>query len=1016
MKPFSHSIRSNPADGRKEAIPRHNEIKKFLAHPICRNLSVPIPQRNWPTTINMFNGIRIWLICVSLGLHLGLISTVKAASFTIDRNLVEYRAYFRQATLLTNGQVLMSGGKDDFGYSSFSSELYNPTTLLWAGTGGLNVARHAHTSTLLSDGRVLVVGGLDIYAFLTDSEIYDPISGSWSKSGNLGYPGKTFSGRYLHTATLLPNGKVLVAGGYIQGGFVGNDLEVFDPATGVWTYTGNLRSGRDNHTATLLPNGKVLIAGGNSFSGGYLANTELFDPATGASIATNSMNTTRTLHTATLLANGKVLVTGGGNSSAYHSSCEIYDPSTGTWTNTGSMNNARVYHTASLLTNGYVLVTGGQDSSTHVLSSAELYDPTAGVWRITASMNSPRSKCSATALTNGKILITPGSAASSIGNYATAELYDFWSATPPAIISQPYSRTNIEGDTVSFSVLAVFPPEANYQWRKDGTNLTEGGHYLGTASNLFQVQTLSSNDAGNYSVIVSNSYGSVSSSNAVLNLINPLYITLQPSNQIVPVGGTATFGVAAVGLGTIRYQWRFNGTNLYRNDIITTAAGNGTKAFSGDGGQATSASLKSPLGIAFDTSGNLFIADSENCRVRKVTTNGAISTVAGNGSSQYSGDGGQATNASLNFPQAIAVDNLGNLFITESSDRIRKITSNGIINTVVGNGISGYTGDGGQATNASLSKPKGIAFDASGNMLIADSLNHGIRRVTTNGIISTVAGNGIGGYSGDGGQATNASLYFPHGIAFDASGNMLIADTSNYRIRKVTSNGIISTVAGNGTGSYSGDGGRATNSSLNPEALAVGSSGDLFVADKGNIRVRKISSDGFITTVAGNGVFGYSGDEGIATNASLSFCYGIALNKVGDLFFSDYSNARIRIISASSALSKPTLTIDNVSVTNLGGYSVVITNAYRSITSITATLVLLQPPHGFNGYLANAQTFNLAFIGTPNYPYILQSATNLAPPAQWQPVITNTTDNSGQWRFAETNLDEAQKFYRVTVP
>ena len=237
-------------------------------------------------------------------------------------------------------------------------------------------------------------------------------------------------------------------------------------------------------------------------------------------------------------------------------------------------------------------------------------------------------------------------------------------------------------------------------------------------------------------------------------------ITIQPTNQTVMAGTTVTLSVAVSGDGPFTYQWLFNGTNL-PNGIITTVAGNGSGGYSGDGGAATNASLYYPEGAAFDAAGNLFVADFFNNRIRKITTNGIITTVAGNGSPGYSGDGVPATNATVR-PAGVALDANGNLFIADwNNNRIRKVDTNGIITTIAGNGSPGYSGDGGPATSASLAYVEGVTVDSAGNLFIADTVNNRIRRVDTNGIITTVAGKGpavYGSYSGDGGAATNAGL------------------------------------------------------------------------------------------------------------------------------------------------------------------------------------------------------------------------------------------------------------------
>ncbi len=345
--------------------------------------------------------------------------------------------------------------------------------------------------------------------------------------------------------------------------------------------------------------------------------------------------------------------------------------------------------------------------------------------------------------------------------------------------------------------------------------------------------------------------------------------------------------------------------------IISTVAGNGSCSFSGDGGPAISASL-TPVSVAVDASGNLFIAEHQNCRIRQVSAGGIISTVAGNGSCSFSGDGGPAISASLNFPAGVAVDASGNLFIADQyNNRIRKVSANGIISTVAGNGAARFSGDGAAATSASLSYPAGIAVDASGNLLIVDSINQRIRKVSSSGIISTVAGNGRFGFSGDGGPAIAASLdldpsFLPlAAVAVDASGNLFIADTFNFRIREVSVGGIISTVAGNGTPGFSGDGGPATSASLGgPTSVATDTSGNLFIADQYNARIRKVSATGIVTTVAGNGtVYPSSGDGGPATSASLSGPQALALDTSGNLFIADSGSGRIRKVSATGTIT-----------------------------------------------------------------------------------------------------------------
>ncbi|MGB7761281.1 MAG: IPT/TIG domain-containing protein [Bryobacteraceae bacterium] len=331
---------------------------------------------------------------------------------------------------------------------------------------------------------------------------------------------------------------------------------------------------------------------------------------------------------------------------------------------------------------------------------------------------------------------------------------------------------------------------------------------------------------------------------------------------------------------------------------LTVAAGNGTAGFSGDNGPAASAQLAQPYGVAVDTAGNLYIVDGGNNRVRKVS-NGVITTVAGNGGSNFSGDNGPATSAQL-VPTSVAVDSAGDLLVGDvsySSGVIRKV-SNGVITTVAGGGTgctqqTDTVGDGCPATSAALNSPQGVAVDSAGNLYIADFGNNRVRKVS-NGVIATVAGTGTAGYNGDNVTATSAKLYMPWGVAVDSAGNLYIADSVNGRIRKV-SNGVITTVAGNGTYGVSGDNGPATSAGLDgPTGVAVDSAGNLYIVDYE--RIRKVSN-AVIATIAGNGT-GFGGDNGPATNAQLDLPAGVALDSAGNLYIADTNNNRIREVSS----------------------------------------------------------------------------------------------------------------------
>ncbi|QZY54095.1 immunoglobulin-like domain-containing protein [Crassaminicella profunda] len=370
---------------------------------------------------------------------------------------------------------------------------------------------------------------------------------------------------------------------------------------------------------------------------------------------------------------------------------------------------------------------------------------------------------------------------------------------------------------------------------------------------------------------------------------------------------TMTFLLVLVMIGGVPNFYMNEDTTAYAEgmSIIDTVAGTGWSGYSGDGGLATAAKLDEPIGVAVDSYGNIYIVDIDSNCIRKVNTSGIITTVAGTGESGYSGDNGLATEAKLNSPYAVAIDYDGNVYISDRGNNcIRKINTSGIITTIAGTGESGYLGDGGNATEAKFNSPSGIAVDSHSNIYIADSSNHRIRKIDKNGKISTVAGKGSSyGDLGDNGLATEATLNRPYGVAVDNDGNIIyIADSINRRIRKVNTSGIITTVAGTGEVGYSGDGEAATGAKLNFILdLAVDHNGNIYISDNGARRIRKVDTSGIITTVAGNGEYGYSGDGGAATEAKFNGTYGIDVDNDGNIYTADTYNYRIRkVVKANS--------------------------------------------------------------------------------------------------------------------
>ena len=574
--------------------------------------------------------------------------------------------------------------------------------------------------------------------------------------------------------------------------------------------------------------------------------------------------------------------------------------------------------------------------------------------------------------------------------------------------------TNGVAYSQTLTALGGHPP---YTWTNISGALSPG---LGLAANGLISGTPTTNGTFNFTVKVTDAMSATATQPLTLTVFGLPRVTLQPTTNSVTatVGGNVIFSVLAAGDGPFSYQWQLNGTNL-PNNIITTVAGNGNYGYSGDGSAATNASLGYPPDVAVDSSGNLFIADVNNEVIRKVDTSGIITTVAGDGTNGFAGDGGAATNAELNFPYSVAVDKYDNLFLGDANQRIRKVSANGIITTVAGNGTNGYSGDGGAATNAELFYPS-VALDAIGDLFITDAGNNVIREVKTNGIITTVAGNGygagigLGGYSGDGGAATNAELFSPNNTAVDAGGNLFIADTGNQVVREVKTNGIITTVAGNGFGAgtryggYSGDGGEATNAELYaPLDVVVDPTGNLFIADAGNNVIREMQTNGIITTAAGNGNPGYSGDGSVATNAELSAPQGVDVDATGDLFIADGNNVIRKVV-----ILGPTLVLNGVGTGNAGAYDVVVSSPYGSVTSSVINLTITLPPILLSTPQLIGGNTNFTFLlsGPAGSNYVLQVSTNLL---NWSPVSTSTIPVSGSINLSNAVGGYNRGFYRV---
>jgi uncharacterized protein (TIGR03437 family) len=424
------------------------------------------------------------------------------------------------------------------------------------------------------------------------------------------------------------------------------------------------------------------------------------------------------------------------------------------------------------------------------------------------------------------------------------------------------------------------------------------------------------------------------------------------------------------------------------NGVITTVAGNGfggpygLGGFSGDNGPAISAELSMPAGIALDSAGNLYIADALYNRIRKVS-NGVITTVAGNGTAGFSGDNTPAASAMLNEPGGVAVDSAGNLYIADSGNsRIRKV-SNGVIATVAGDGTRGFDGDNGPATSAELDWPNGVALDSAGNLYVADSDNNRIRKVS-NGVIPTVAGNGAYGYSGDGGPATSTELSAPYGVAVDSVGNLYVADTGNNRIREVTPAGIISTVAGNGTAGFSGDDGPATSAELDGlRGIVVDAAGNLDIADIMNNRIRQLVTltpfaVGCVYSVDQSAQsFGAAGGS-VGVLASATSCPWLAISYVDWITITSGASGSGTGLVTYSVSPNPDLASRSGTIWTAGGNSLTVNQSGVTCSLAVGSRSIPAPASGLTGgtLTVTSNAPDCQWTAVANVPWILVSAGN----------------------------------------
>lgn len=351
-----------------------------------------------------------------------------------------------------------------------------------------------------------------------------------------------------------------------------------------------------------------------------------------------------------------------------------------------------------------------------------------------------------------------------------------------------------------------------------------------------------------------------------------------------------------------------------QSGIISTVAGDAGVGYNGDNRQATTAELDQDGGVAVDAAGNIYIADYSNFRIRKVATTGIITTIAGTGANGYQGNGGQATAAKISYPECVRVDAIGNVYFTDAGNAlVWKVNTSGIITVIAGiPGIGAFSGNGGPATAAELNNPVGLAIDNNMNVYVADQVNNQIRKISTNGIITAVAGTGAAGFSGNGGSALTAKLNNPTGVAVDNSGNMFIADYMNNVVRKVNTSGTINAFAGNTIANFNGFGGLADTTELyNPTGVSVSATGNVYIADAGNGVVREVMTTGQMYVIAGIVDDAFSGDGGPAYSAEVNYPFDVMPDINNNVYIADLGNNRIRKITAGCSGDVATIGVYN---------------------------------------------------------------------------------------------------------
>jgi DNA-binding beta-propeller fold protein YncE len=609
---------------------------------------------------------------------------------------------------------------------------------------------------------------------------------------------------------------------------------------------------------------------------------------------------------------------------------------------------------------------------------------------------------------------------------------------PPFITSQPTNQIALVGSNVTLTIQASSPGPLSYQWQLNGTNIQ------GAMASSLIVSNAQIASSGNYQVVITNLYGTTTSAVATLAVGFPPQIVGSPISQSVPVGVSAAFTVAATGTAPLTYQWQFKGTNLTDNTRITGSqssaltisnllfahAGNyavavanafgstnsqpailnvlgptntglyaftnfaGLPGLSGtNDGAGSTARFYGPRGVAVDSAGNVFVADTFNHTIRKITAAGVVTTLAGLAGSSGTNDG-TGSAARFFYPTGVAVDSAGNVFVADSNNHaIRKVTATGVVTTLAG--LSGAQGtNDGIGSAARFRFPAGVAVDSEGNVFVGDGGNETIRNVTPAGVVTTLAGL-AGSYGSADGTGSAARFFEPDYVAVDSTGNIFVADLKNQTIRKVTSAGMVTTLAGRAGSSGSADGTNSTARFNAPNGVAVDSVGNLFVADSSNDTIRKVSPVGtnwVVTTLAGLGG-SYGTNDGMGSAARFNAPHSVALDSAGNLYVTDANNHRITKGTPVIQRLVPVLVWTNPTAISYG--TALSASQLNATASVPGTFTYSPPA----GTAPNAGTKTLSVVFAPtdttNYGSTIATLNLVVLPAPLAITASNATRTYG---------------------